>query len=217
MLRDREDAAELLDLLEDQPADWRQYYVDLWTKYPTLASGWIDVNYLNFPSGNRVDDWDIAWVKKMDRLAAERNHQNTLHLAEIKALAAAVIASQGKERARKQRRLDQRLAELGLRPSFKGGARLPAGEIARVRALYSELREVIDCVRHEAKELGLEDSSAARTALLIRYPFFTDDEFAKLFEFEYPRRGATAKAAVAVLVSRYRLPAATFDRYLFPR
>lgn len=217
MLHDREDAAELLDLLDDQPADWRQYYEDLWAKYPTLASGWIDVDYLNLPSGNPIDDWHIAWIKKMDRLAAERNHQNTLHLAEIKALAYAVIASQGKERVQKQRRLDKRLAELGLRPSFRGGARLPAGEIAKVRALYAELREVIDCVRHEARERGLDNPSIARTALLIRYPFFTEEEFAAIFEFAYPRRGATAEAAVAVLVSRYRVPAATFDRYLFPR
>ena len=162
MLRDREDAAELLDLLDEHPADWRQYYEDLWAKYPTLASGWIAVNYLNLPSGNRVDDWDIAWVKKMDRLEAERNHENTLHLGEIKALAYAVIASHGKERAEKQRRLDQRLAELGLRPSFRGGARLPAEEITKVRALYAELRDVIDCVRHEARERGVEYPSIAR-------------------------------------------------------
>ena len=83
--------------------------------------------------------------------------------------------------------------------------------------MYAELREVIDALRAEARDTGVEDDPEACRALLIRFPFFTDEEFARLVTFPYPRRGATADAAAAMVAGRYRLPVATLNRYLFPR
>jgi hypothetical protein len=37
MLRDHPDAAELLELLDFHPPDWRRCYDDLWSRYPILA------------------------------------------------------------------------------------------------------------------------------------------------------------------------------------
>jgi hypothetical protein len=217
MLHDHPRVYALLELLDDQPSDWRQYYEDLWERYPTLAAVWINVSYLNLPRWGSADDWDRAWVRDMYRRAEERARENAMILGKLRALAYGVVASRGKTRAAKSRTLDRRLAEFGLRPSFRGGARLAASELPKVRALYTEFREVIDHVRAEARDLGLEADAEAREALLIRFPFFLEDEFAQLFKFHYPRRGATADAAAWIVARRYRIPPATLNRYLFPR
>ncbi len=216
MLSDRPDAAKLLELLDFHPPDWRQYYEDLWARYPTLTAHWINVDFWNLPKRGRVDDWELKWMARMKQAAAERTHRDQLMLARIRALAMAVTARRGAARAQTQKKLDRYLAEVGLRPSFPGGTHIPRAQRPTVRRQYNELRAVIDELRATAAEWDFTDENYPR-ALLIRFPFFTEEELSLIFDLPYPRRGATAKAALAVLARRYKIPTKTLDRYLFPR
>ena len=153
----------------------------------------------------------------MQLRAEEEARKNAMMIGELRALAYGLMASRGKTRVAKQRALDLRLAEFGLRPLFRGGARLPASERPTIRALYAEYRAVIDCFRAEARALGLEEDRDAREALLIRYPFFAHEDLDRLCAFPYSRRGATAEAAVWMVARRYGVRPATVNRYLFPR
>jgi len=120
----------------------------------------------------------------------------------------------GTARLQAQRKLDRRLAEFGLRPQFPGSSRLPPSERRKVRATYEELRTVIDEVRTAERE-GVGEQF--RTAIFIKFPFFTDEEMAAIYAHPYPRRGATADAALAILARRLVMSPASLSRYLFPR
>jgi hypothetical protein len=52
---------------------------------------------------------------------------------------------------------------------------------------------------------------------LIRFPLFSEGDLEVIFRYPYPRRGATADAAMAVLARRFQTTPDTLDRYLFPR
>ncbi len=216
MLSDRPDAAKLLTLLDFHPPDWRQYYEDLWARYPTLAAQWVHVGFLNLPKRERIDRWYLESRARQNQAFAERDHRDRLMLARIRALAGALTARRGAARAQTQKKLDRYLAEVGLRPSFPGGTHIPRAQRPTVRRHYEELRAVIDELRGIAEELDFTDENYPR-ALLIPFPFFTEDELSLIFDLPYPRRGATAKAALAVLARRYKIPTKTLDRYLFPR
>jgi len=216
MLSDRPDAAKLLTLLDFHPPDWRQYYEDLWARYPTLAAQWVHVGFLNLPKRGRVDDWELKWMARMEQASAKRNQGDRVMLARIRALAGALTACRRAARAQAQKKLDRYLAEVGLRPSFPGGTHIPRAQRPTVRRQYNELRAVIDELRATAAEWDFTDENYPR-ALLIRFPFFTEEELSLIIDLPYPRRGATAKAALAVLARRYKIPTKTLDRYLFPR
>src|SRR5215469_5456394 len=166
MLRDRPDARELLSLLGFEPADWRLHYQDLWARYPTLAEDWIHLGFVNLPKTGALDRWR--------REAAERDHLNLLTLAEVRAKATALLGLRGAARAKKQKALDRRLAELGLRPTFPGGARIPKQERPRLRLRYKELRALVDEIRG-ADTSGDGNDPQYRLALLIRFPLLTED------------------------------------------
>lgn len=212
MLSDRRDAAHLLELLDFHPPDWRQYYEELWARYPVLASDWINADFWNLPKTGRVDQWEVDWVRRKTQEAAERNHRDQLMLAEIRALAGAVTARRGVARARALRKLDRRLAEFGLRPSFPGGARIPPADRPKARQRYKELRAVIDEIRTLAADGVGQDS---QRAVFIRFPFFTEEEMTLIFSYPYPRRGATADAALAVLGRRLGIAPDSLHRHLF--
>jgi len=76
MLRDRSDAQELLGLLGFEPPDWRQYYQDLWARYPTLAGDWVHVGFLNLPKTSVLDQWELDWLERGRRVAAERDRRD---------------------------------------------------------------------------------------------------------------------------------------------
>lgn len=216
MLSDRSDARELLDLLGFEPPDWRQYYQDLWAKYPTLAEDWIHVDFWNLPKIGVVDKWELDWQERWRRVAAECDHRDRLMVAEIRAKAMALSVLRGPARVKQQKVLDRRLAELGLRPTFPGGTSIPKNERPRLRKRYDELRALLDDLR-DAAAMGDGADPRYRLALLIRFPLLTEEEMEIAFAHPYGRRGATATAALAVLATRFRIPPATLDRYLFPR
>ena len=214
MLMSRPDAAALLEVLDFHPPDWRQYYRKLFDRFPNLAGRWINVNLWNMPERYPVDQWSIDDDARMREAARARQHADSRMLSEIRALALAITYRSGTARLQAQRKLDRRLAEFGLRPQFPGGSRLPASERRKVRETYEELRTVIDEVRNAERE-GVGE--LFRRAIFIKFPFFTDEEMAMIYAHPYPRRGATADAALAILAQRLVMSPASLSRYLFPR
>ena len=156
MLRDHPDAAELLDLLDFHPPDWRRYYEDLWSRYPTLAEDWVHVGFLNLPATWVPDE--EQWKRERDldarrrQVHEQRLHRDQLILSEIRAKVLGLMAKRGAERARAQRVLDRRLDELGLRPLFPGGTHIPKSERPAVTNRYQELRGLIDELRTASAE-----------------------------------------------------------------
>ena len=118
MLRDRRDAAELLELLDFHPPDWRRYYEDLWSRYPTLAEGWIHVGFLNLPTAHVPEKWERDLKERRRRVVEEREHQDLLMIAEIRGKVLGLMVKRGADRVRAQLALDRRLADFGLRPKF---------------------------------------------------------------------------------------------------
>jgi hypothetical protein len=220
MLGDRPDATELLELLDFHPPNWRRYYEDLWSRYPTLAEDWVHVGFLNLPTTWRPDEQEWKWERDLEerrrRVHEERAHTERLILAEIRAKVLGLMAKRGAARARAQRALDRRLDELGLRPLFPGGTHIPKSERPAIKKRYQELRGLIDELRTAAAEVDTADRKY-RLALLIRFPLFSEEDIDLIFRYPYPRRGATADAAMAVLGRRFQTPPDTLDRYLFPR
>jgi len=214
MLVNRPDATALLEILDFHPPDWRRYYRELFDRFPNLAARWINMSFWNMPERAPVDQWSLDEHARMVEAARAHQHDDSRMLAEIRALALAVTYRSGTARLQAQRKLDRRLAEFGLRPQFPGGSRLPASERRKVRATYEELRTVIDEVRSAERE-GIGDQF--RTAIFIKYPFFTDEEMAAIYAHPYPRRGATADAALSILARRLVMSPASLNRYLFPR
>jgi hypothetical protein len=214
MLRNHPDADALLEVLDFHPPDWRRYYAELFDRFPNLARRWINMSLWNMPKSHRVDQWSIEKHARMSAASRQRDEADRNMLSEIRALAMAVTYRSGIARLKAQRKLDRRLSEFGLRPQFPGGSRLPASERRNVRASYEELRTVIDEVRRAESEATGE---LFRTAIFIKFPFFTDEEMAIIYAHPYPRRGATADAALAILAKRLVMSPASLNRYLFPR
>ena len=216
MLNRRSDAAELLELLDFHPPNWRRHYEDLWARYPTLAGDWVHVGFLNLP----VTGWpeqseqELALQRRVEALKGQE--ADSVIVAEIRGRARALMARRGADRVRAQRALDRRLDELGLRPLFPGGTHIPKSEHPAMRKRYKELQALIDELRTAAAE-GDPGDAKCRLALLIRFPLFTEPELDLVFRFPYPRHGATANAALAVLARRFQTQSATLNRYLFPR
>jgi len=220
MLRDRPDATALLELLDFRPPDWRRYYDDLWRRYPTLAGDWVHVGFLNLRATWLPDEKELK--REQDREARrrlvheERVHRDQLVLAEIRGRVLSLMAKRGAERVRAHRVLDRRLDELGLRPRFPGGTHIPKAERPAMKRRYHELRRLIDELRTASAEADTANTKY-RLALLIRFPLFSERDVEVIFHYPYPRRGATADAAMAVLARRFQTTPATLDRYLFPR
>ena len=220
MLHDHPDAAELLELLDFHPPDWRQYYDDLWGRYPTLAEDWVHVGFLNLPATWVPDEEQWKRGRDLDarrrQVHEQRVHRDQLILSEIRAKVLGLMAKRGAERARAQRVLDRRLDELGLRPLFPGGTHIPKSERPAMKKRYQALRRLIDDLRSASAEADTANGKY-RLALLIRFPLFSERDIDVIFRYPYPRRGATADAAMAVLARRFQTTPATLDRYLFPR
>jgi hypothetical protein len=216
MLNSRPDAAELLELLDFHPPSWRSHYEDLWARYPTLARDWVSPGFLNLPVTSALEEHDLELLLRQRLESLNRQTRDSLTLAEIRGRALALMAKRGPDRMRAQRALDRRLDELGLRPIFRGGIRIPRSERPAMRKRYKELRGLIDELRTASLE-GDPDDPRYRLALLIRFPLLTEDDIGMIFHLPYPRRGATAAAALAVLARRFNTPTGTLDRYLFPR
>lgn len=216
MLANRPDAAELLEVLDFHPPNWRRYYEDLWTRYPTLAEDWVHVGFLNLPTTWVPEEWERDLEARRRRVVEERDHRDRLILAEIRGKVLGLMAKRRADRARLQRALDQRLAELGLRPLFPGGTHIPKSERPAIKRRYQELRSLIDELRTAAAEGDTADPKC-RLALLIRFPLFSEQEINLIFRYPYPRRRATADAALAVLGRRFKAQPDTLNRYLFPR
>jgi hypothetical protein len=220
MLRDRPDAAELLELLDFHPPLWDRYYHELWSRYPTLAEDWVHVGFLNLPATWVPDEEEWKWQQDLDarrrQVHEERVHRDQLILAEIRGKVLGLMAKRGAERARAQRKLDQRLDELGLRPIFPGGTHIPKSQRPAIKKRYKELQSLIDELRTAAAEVDATDPKY-RLAFLIRFPLFSEQEIDVIFGFPYPRHGATADAAMAVLATRFQTTPDTLERYLFPR
>src|SRR5216684_3254388 len=202
MLNTRPDAAELLELLNFDPPDWRSYYEALWARYPTLTRDWVHPGFLNLPVTWPYEERDLElqvrrWVESLNQ-----ESRDSLLLGEIRGKALALMAKRGADRVRAQRALDRRLDQLGLRPIFRGGTRIPRSERPAMRRRYTELRDLIDELRTAAAE-GDPGNPGYRLALLIRFPLFTKRDIDVIFRFPYPRRGATAAAALAVLTRRF--------------
>ncbi len=89
MLRDRPDAAELLELLDFHPPSWPRYYDELWSRYPTLAEDWVHAGFLNLPATWVPDE--EQWKRERDidarrrQVHEERVHRDQLILSEIRA------------------------------------------------------------------------------------------------------------------------------------
>jgi hypothetical protein len=81
---------------------------------------------------------------------------------------------------------------------------------------YQELQHLIDELRTAAGDADTADPMY-RLALLIRFPLFSEQDIDLIFRYPYPRRRATADAAMAVLARRFNTKPDTLDRYLFPR
>ncbi len=220
MLRDRADAAELLELLDFQPPHWGRYYQELSSRYPTLAEDWVHVGFLNLPATWGPDEEERKWQQELAARRRqgheERVHRDQLILGEIRAKVLGLMAKRGAERARAQRKLDKRLDELGLRPIFPGGTHIQKSERPAIKKRYNELQSLIDELRTAATEGDATDPKY-RVAFLIRFPLFSEQEIDVIFAFPYPRRGATADAAMAVLARRFTTTPDTLERYLFPR
>lgn len=220
MLRDRPDAPELLELLDFHPPDWHRYYDDLWNRYPTLAEDWVHVGFLNLPATWAPDEAEWQWEQDREarrrQVHEQRVHRDQLILAEIRAKVLGLMAKRGAERARAQRVLDRRLDELGLRPLFPGGTHIPKSERPSMKKRYQELRRLIDELRTASAEADTANGKY-RLALLIRFPLFSERDLGVIFRYPYPRRGATADAAMAVLARRFQTTSDTLERYLFPR
>ena len=88
MLRDRSDAAELLELLDFHPPHWDRYYHELWSRYPTLAEDWVHVGFLNLPTTWAPDEEERKWQQDLDarrrQVHEERVHRDQRILAEIR-------------------------------------------------------------------------------------------------------------------------------------
>jgi hypothetical protein len=216
MLRDRRDAAELLELLGFQPPNWHRYYEDLWARYPTLAEDWVHVGFLNLPTTWVPEKWERDVEARRRRMVEERDHRDRLMLARIRAKVLGLMAKRGAERSRAQQELDGLLAQFGLRPIFPGGTHIPQFERPVMKRRYQELRRLIDELRTVAADTDTANREY-RLALLIRFPLFSEGEIDVIFRFPYPRRGATADAAMAVLAKRFKTTLDTLERYLFPR
>jgi hypothetical protein len=216
MLRDRRDAVELLELLDFHPPDWRRYYEDLWSRYPTLAEGWIHVGFLNLPTTHVPEKWERDLKERRRRVVEKREHQDLLMIATIRGKVLGLIVTRGADRARAQQALDRRLADFGLRPIFPGGTHIPKSERPAMKKRYQELQRLIDELRTAASDADTTEPRC-RLALLIRFPLFSEQEIDLIFRYPYPRRGATADAAMAVLARRFNTKSDTLDRYLFPR
>jgi len=214
MLSDRPDANALLELLECHPPDWRHYYAELCDRFPVLAAWWIQVDLWNMPTAPPFDHWEREWMARNLQRAESRRHRDLNMVAEVRTLARAVTAGRGIARRQALRHLDRRLAHHGLRPLHPGGSRLPPAERPRVRAHYEELRAVIDEIRNLERE---GTGEPYRLAVFIRFPFFGEEERMLIYAQPYPRRGATAEAALAVLARRLAMSPASLSRYLFPR
>jgi len=214
MLSDRPDAKALLEVLGFHPPDWGEYYDKLFTRFPVLAARWINVDLWNVPKNGVVDKAALVRRARQHQKATAREHADAVMLAQLRALAMAVTARRGRERAQALRRLDIRLAYYGLRPQHSGGSRVPRSERSNVRAHYDELRAVIDELRSAEREGHGDDY---RLAIFIKFPFFTTEEMALIYAHPYPRRGATSNAALAVLAARLSMSPASLNRYLFPR
>jgi hypothetical protein len=216
MLNNRPDAAELLELLDFHPPNWRSYYEELWARYPTLTRDWVNPGFLNLPVTWPLEGRDLELHVRRRLESLNQQSRDSWILGEIRGKALALMAKRGADRVRAQRALDQRLAELGLRPIFRGGTRIPRSERPAMRTRYKEFRSLIDELRTAAAE-GDSDDPTYRLALLIRFPLLSKHDIDMIFRLPYPRRGATAAAALAVLARRFNTRPGTLDRYLFPR
>lgn len=214
MLRDRTDAAALLEELPFRPPNWHRYYEDLWERYPTLAEDWVHTGYINIPREGPTDQPTIKRQLRRRTVGAARDHRDLLMLGEIRAKVIGITFKRGAVRAAAQRQLDRYLAENGLRPAFPGGSVLPRTERVKLRRRYDELRGLIDELQAAAGDTKDEQSSRA---LLILFPLFTEVELPIIFSCPYPRRGATSEPAMAILARRFQIPVATLEQYLFPR
>jgi hypothetical protein len=103
MLMSRPDAAALLEVLDFHPPDWRQYYRELFDRFPSLAGRWINVNLWNMPERYPVDQWSIDDDARMREAARARQHADSRMLSEIRALALAVTYRSGTARLQAQR------------------------------------------------------------------------------------------------------------------
>jgi hypothetical protein len=216
VLRDRRDADALLEELPFRPPNWHQYYEDLWERYPTLAEDWIHMGYLNLPREGPTDQPTIERQQRRHAVGAKRDHRDLLMLAEIRAKVIGITFKHGAARATAQRELDQHLAEQGLRPAFPGGAVLPRTGRVKLRRRYDELRGLIDELQTAAGDSDTQEEESSR-ALLILFPLLNEAELPIIFSYPYPRRGATAEPAMAILARRFQIPVATLEQYLFPR
>src|SRR5260370_35817903 len=116
MLNNRPDAAELLELLNFDPPDWRSYYEDLWARYPTLTRDWVNPGFLNLPVTWPQENHDLElqvrrWVESLNQ-----ESWDSLILGEIRGKALALMAKRGADRVRAQRALDRRLDAIRLPP-----------------------------------------------------------------------------------------------------
>jgi len=216
MLNSRPDAVELLELLNFHPPSWRSYYEELWARYPTLTRDWVNPGFLNLPVTWPQEERDRELQVQRWLESLNQQSQDSAILAETRGKALVLMAKRGADRMRAQRALDRRLAELGLRPIFRGGMRIPKSERPAMRTRYEELRSLIDELRTAAAD-GDSNDPNYRLALLIRFPLFSTHDIDMIFRLPYPRRGATADAALAVLSRRFNTRPGTLDRYLFPR
>ena len=81
MLMSRPDAAALLKALDFHPPDWRQYYRELFDRFPNLAGRWINVNLWNMPERYPVDQWSIDDDARMREAARARQHADSRMLS----------------------------------------------------------------------------------------------------------------------------------------
>ncbi len=172
------------------------------------------MGYLNLPREGPTDQRAIKRQLRRRTGGAARDHRDLLMLAAIRAKAIGVTFKRGAARAAAQRQLDRYLAENGLRPAFPGGSVVPRTERVKLRRRYDELRGLIDELQAAAGDVKDEQSSRA---LLILFPLFTEGDLPIIFSCPYPRRGATAEPAMAILARRFQIPVATLEQYLFPR
>jgi len=220
MLRDRPDAAELLELLDFHPPSWRRYYYDLFSRYPTLAEDWVHFGFLNLPKTRVPNEQEWQWDRKLEARRHQRHAKQALQaeliLAELRARTFGLFAKRGAARSKALRALDRRLDELGLRPRFPGGTRIPKSERPAIKRRYQELRGLIAELRTVAAEVDTTEPKYW-LALLIRFPLFSEQEIDMISRSRYRRRDATAEAAMAVLAGRFKTQPDTLERYLFPR
>jgi hypothetical protein len=92
MLRDRPEAKALLEVLDFHPPDWREYYDELFARFPTLAARWINVDLWNLPKNGAVLKSTLARQARQHQAAKTHEHADALMLAELRALAMAVTS-----------------------------------------------------------------------------------------------------------------------------